>query len=298
MDWQELEAFRILARELHFGRTAERLHLSRGRVSQLIKTLEQRIGAPLFDRTSRRVSLTPIGKRLFADLEPHHLGIVASIARATDAARGIGGTLAVGFSSPLAGEAVLRIADDFRADHPDCEVVICEVQLSDRYGPLRAGELDLALVEFPVDEPDLVSGPAVFFDQRVLAVSTKHRLADRDSVNVEDLKGETSITIAGLPQYFLDDFIPSPSDGTRPIEVATSWQELLTLVAADRGVAVCAAQGAHYYARPTLTYLPFTDTRPVAYGLIWRSSGETAMVRAFTRTAIETTGRSTTRSAH
>ncbi|WP_316522109.1 helix-turn-helix domain-containing protein [Kitasatospora brasiliensis] len=51
----EAEVFLALAEELHFGRTAERLHLTTGRVSQVVRKLERRIGGPLFDRTSRSV---------------------------------------------------------------------------------------------------------------------------------------------------------------------------------------------------------------------------------------------------
>ncbi|MHC8563259.1 LysR family transcriptional regulator [Streptomyces albidoflavus] len=65
----ELEAFLTLAEELHFGRTAERLHVTTGRVSQLLKKLEGRVGAPLFVRSSRTVELTEIGGQLREDLQ-------------------------------------------------------------------------------------------------------------------------------------------------------------------------------------------------------------------------------------
>lgn len=104
MERVELECFLILAAELHFGRTADRMRLSRARVSQLVQRLERRIGAPLFVRTSRRVALTALGKQLRDDLEPHHRAVEAAVARATAAARGIKrgikGVLHVGFSSP------------------------------------------------------------------------------------------------------------------------------------------------------------------------------------------------------
>ena len=60
----EIEAFVTLAEELHFGRTAERLHVSTARVSQAIKRMELRVGVPLFERTSRRVELTAAGRAL------------------------------------------------------------------------------------------------------------------------------------------------------------------------------------------------------------------------------------------
>ena len=61
MEFRELECFVVLSEELHFARTAERLYLSPGRVSQLVRSLETRIGGRLFHRTSRRVRLTPLG---------------------------------------------------------------------------------------------------------------------------------------------------------------------------------------------------------------------------------------------
>lgn len=64
----ELEAFLTLAEELHFGRTAARLHVSTARISQTIRSLELRVGARLFARTSRRVSLLPVGQQLLDDL--------------------------------------------------------------------------------------------------------------------------------------------------------------------------------------------------------------------------------------
>src|SRR5256885_15386204 len=65
---RELETFLVLAEELHFGRTAERLRVSTAQVSQTIRKLERRIGAPLFTPTSRRGELTPGGRQLLADL--------------------------------------------------------------------------------------------------------------------------------------------------------------------------------------------------------------------------------------
>ncbi|MGT2431861.1 LysR family transcriptional regulator [Cupriavidus basilensis] len=61
MDLKQLECFLAVARELHFGRAAETLYMSQSSVSEAIKTLERSLGGQLFDRTSRRVALTPLG---------------------------------------------------------------------------------------------------------------------------------------------------------------------------------------------------------------------------------------------
>src|ERR671921_1643490 len=75
----EVEAFLTLAEELHFGRTAERLHMSTAGVSQAIRKLERRVGVPLFHRTSRQVTLSAVGRQLHDDLRPAWEGVVAEV---------------------------------------------------------------------------------------------------------------------------------------------------------------------------------------------------------------------------
>jgi DNA-binding MarR family transcriptional regulator len=66
VDTADIEIFLTLAEELHFGRTAERLHLTQPRVTRVIAALEGHAGGKLFERTSRKVRLTPLGARLRA----------------------------------------------------------------------------------------------------------------------------------------------------------------------------------------------------------------------------------------
>jgi DNA-binding transcriptional LysR family regulator len=65
-----VQAFLALAEELHFGLTAQRLHVSQPRVSRLIAALERQTGGKLFERTSRKVTLTPLGQQLHTELRP------------------------------------------------------------------------------------------------------------------------------------------------------------------------------------------------------------------------------------
>src|SRR6185369_3531384 len=91
----EIEAFLTLAEELHFGRTAERLRVSTTRISQTIRKLERGIGAPLFDRTSRRVELSPLGRQLYDQIQPAWAQIGAAYSRAVNEGRGRSGTVRV-----------------------------------------------------------------------------------------------------------------------------------------------------------------------------------------------------------
>ncbi len=291
MDWQEIEAFLTVADELHFGRAAERLGLSQARVSQLIKKLERRVGAGLFDRTTRRVGLTPIGERLLADLRPAHQSVLDSLARAQAAGRGISGILHVGFLGPLAGRVLLDVLDTFRTTHPDLEVQLHTTEVDDPCRPLRDGEIDLLLTQLPVTEPDISTGPVVIVEPRVLAISARHPLARLESVSQEVLATEPMLRPAGSPpREWLENAQPWTTPSGRPInrgpEVRT-FQELMTVIAAGQGVCTVAAHNTRYHPRADVAYIPLTDAPPFEFGLVWRTNAETARVLAFA----ETTGR-------
>ncbi len=70
IELREIRTFIVLSEELHFGRAAERLELTPSRISQVVRTLETRLGGRLFDRTSRRVALTPLGEQLLERAGP------------------------------------------------------------------------------------------------------------------------------------------------------------------------------------------------------------------------------------
>ncbi|GAA2120435.1 LysR family transcriptional regulator [Actinomadura napierensis] len=291
MERHEIETFLTLAEELHFRKTSERLALAQGRVSQIVKKLERQIGVPLFERTSRRVALTPAGRAFYNDLKPAYDQVLEAVSTAVAAGRGIAGTLRVGYSTPWCGDLVVRAGDAFRAAHPGCEVHFREIQLNDPYGPLRAGDVDLQLTEFPVDEPDLAAGPVIISEPRALIVPANHPYARRETVSLEDLAAIPLVPIANAPDHWLDHHYPSHTPSGREIPrapAATYWQETLTLVAGGHGAAPAAARAERYHGRPGVAFVPFSDAPPIQYGLIWSATGHNARARSFIETIVRT----------
>jgi DNA-binding transcriptional LysR family regulator len=287
----EIEMFLTLARELHFGRTAEDLGVTQARVSQTIKKLERRIGAPLFVRTTRRVNLTVIGGQLQADLEPAYRGIEDGYAKAVAAARGITGHLRVGFMGPVAGELVLAVTKVFQTQHPDCEVRIHETQIADPCRPLRTGEVDLLLTQLPVKEAGLHAGPVVIREPRLLAVAAGHPFARRKGIYMEDLARVTFFLPAGTPSKdWSESTQPWHTPSGKPIErglTVTTFQELLTLIAGGHGASTVAAHNTRFHPHPDVAYVPILDASPFEFGFVWQISGETSRVRAFTHATNE-----------
>ncbi|WP_018351751.1 LysR family transcriptional regulator [Longispora albida] len=286
----ELETFLTLAADLHFGRTATRLRLTTSRVSQTIKKLERLIGAPLFERTSRRVGLTPLGRQLADDLRPLASRMDEVIRSAMDAARGISGLLRVGYSAQWVGDLTILAADAFSTRYPDCVVQVSEIQLSDPLGQLRDGALDLQISAFPVEEHDITRGPVVFSEPRALIVPSAHPLATCRSVSLEDLAGTPLVSIAGrAPAYWTDFHYPRYTPSGRLIPrgpAAGSWSQMLSYVATGKGVTPASARAAWYHDRPDVAFVPFSDARAIDYGLLWPAARETSRTRDFAETVL------------
>ncbi|MGW1743255.1 LysR family transcriptional regulator [Nocardia sp. NPDC001965] len=295
MERQELEALLTLAEELHFGRTATRLGVSPSRVTQIIQKLERRVGAPLVERTSRRVVLTPIGARLCEDLRPAHRMIESAFARAVSAGRGVSGELRIGYSSPQAVHLVLAAKEALRTTHPDCAVSIQEIQPSDPYGPLRGNQVHIQVTELPVDEPDFTVGPELFTADRALLVPSDHALAHRASVSLEDLAYTTLLTIGGVaPQHWLDYHFPRYTPSGRPIShghAAISWQEIPFLIAEGAGVSMACASAESHVGIPGVTWIPLEEDLPIRFAAIWPRQGTNTLLRTFVTCLYATAGR-------
>ncbi|WP_339130407.1 LysR substrate-binding domain-containing protein [Streptomyces sp. f51] len=285
----ETETFLTLAEELHFGRTAERLRITTGRVSQVIKALERQVGGLLFERTSRSVRLTPVGRQLADDLAPLVAGMEEALRRAADAGRGITGELRAAFLGEWTAPALLRAVGLFGERHPDCRVEVREVQLSNSRASLLDGSIDVLLASFPFD--GMACGPALLRESRVLAVAAGHPLAGEERLSLEVLAEHPVVQYPEVTSVgFKRDRTPDHTPSGRPVPkgpVGGSFSEMLTLVAMGRGVLPVGEHSRQYYPRPDVAYVPLHDARPIERGLVWRESNTSERLRAFVRAATD-----------
>ncbi|MEV3924104.1 LysR family transcriptional regulator [Actinomadura coerulea] len=288
VELRDIEIFLTLAEELHFGRTADRLHVSQARVSQSIAKQERRIGARLFARSSRRVELTPIGAQLHRDLSAGHQRILDGIRAATDAARGTTNSLALGLHGPQAHDCA-HILDLFRSRHPETELLIQEMFFTDPFGPLRDGSVEVATSWLPVREPDLTVGPTVVADPLLLMVADAHPLTARGEVGMEDLADwPLPQSAQPVPEYWLQTLVPTHTPSGRPIRrgpKVSTFQEAAAVVAAGKAICLVHGDAARYYQWPGLRYLPLHDAPIGEWALVWPTAGETSLVCALARAA-------------
>ncbi|MGP3910521.1 LysR family transcriptional regulator [Nonomuraea sp. 10N515B] len=286
MELRDIEIFLTLAEELHFGRTAERLHVTPARVSQAIKKQERRIGAALFERDNRRVALTPIGQQLLDDLKPMYRGLLDGIERAALTARGKTNVLCLGMVNENPQD-LRPLFDAFKSRHPECDLQLRYAGFADPFRLLRSGDIDFLIAWLPVRESDLTVGPVVCTEPVVLVVGPGHRLAGRESVSYEDL-GDEVVFGGARPDYWRNWLVPTHTPSGRLIRVGpivTTSAEMIPLVSNGEAVSPCFAHSIRYYARPDHIYVPIRDAPLARWALIWRTATETALIRDFAETA-------------
>ncbi|MEU8077907.1 LysR substrate-binding domain-containing protein [Catellatospora citrea] len=285
MELRDIEIFLTLAEELHFGRTADRLRVSSARVSQVIKKQERRIGTTLFERTSRRVLLTPAGRRLQQELSVGYRQIMDGIQSVAAEAAGVNGVLTLGAMGPQPW-MIPDLLDLFRSRHPAVEVRHREIQATAPLAEVKAGEVDAALVWLPVREPGITVGPVTHSSPVMLMVGAGHPLAGRETVCWEDLGDCTVLTGTDVPVSMEETFHPRRTPSGRPVArgpVASSWHEQITLVAEGSIVCGVAADAARFYPWPGIVYLPIRDAPPAQWTWVWLTARQTPLIRALSQ---------------
>jgi DNA-binding transcriptional LysR family regulator len=291
LDTRLLRAFVAVAEELNFTRAAERLFVAQQALSSQVRQLESRLGVKLFDRTTRKVSLTDAGERLL----PHAVATLAALdggmSELEAARRAEGATLRVGLSGtamvPAAGETMRR----FAKLHPDVELVVSNTGLNEPAAGLREGRVDVAFVRPPFVD-DGLSMVTVLTEPRYAVLPQDHPLASREYVRPEDVVDEPWIWVEGADPrsrawWSLEEF-----RGGRPLRTGTrinSVEEAFGAVVA--GVAItCQAESAVRAVGsgfPELRFVLLRGAPPAQVAVAWRTAHETELARAFVRTALE-----------
>ncbi|MGW2659347.1 LysR family transcriptional regulator [Nocardia tengchongensis] len=191
MELRQLEYFVAVARERHFGRAAERLHIGQPAVSQQVRRLERELGVELLDRSPRHVRLTVAGESFLPEAE----AVLAAVARAREAVAAHtavrNATLRIGTSAGL-GAHLERVLDEMAAVAPDLGVELVSAPTRVRLEQVAAGELDAAFLRGGADsaglpQPKGLRLTAVWRDPLVAALPARHPLAQNETVTIADL---------------------------------------------------------------------------------------------------------------
>ena len=195
MERRHLHYFVALSEELHFGKAAERLGIATPTLTVQIKAIEQQIGAKLFERDSRNVSLTPVGEALLDEAR----SILQKFASAEDMARRVGrgesGKIEIGFVGSAVHTGVLQHHIwTFREKVPGVELSLSERPMHSIPLLLQEGTLDLGVVRLPIEVPNDLQSLLLHSDEFCIALASRHPLAAATAeISPEALSSEVFI---------------------------------------------------------------------------------------------------------
>lgn len=186
MEFRQLEVFRMIAEELHFGRAAQRLYMAQPSVSHHLQKLEAEVGVRLVHRSSRSVQLTPAGKVFLAELERVFAATERATQLARQAAAGDRGALRIATNYPGSRLLLLPLLEGLRNRDAGLTTMLREMGSPDQLRALLRGDLDLGLVYGPVDDQGIETRHLI--DVPIVAtVRPGHPLAASDTLSLADV---------------------------------------------------------------------------------------------------------------
>ncbi|WP_121007119.1 LysR family transcriptional regulator [Saccharothrix australiensis] len=247
------------------------LRISQPALSRTLEQLEHRLGTRLVERTTRSLSLTEAGQRLWEHAHRILNQVDDALAEASSGPR----PLRVGFGWAALGRHTVPLLRGWRDRHPDTPVRIR--RCDDPEVALRRGEVDVAFLRTTPADPRF-GVRALFREPRLAAVPDRHPLADRDAVSLADLVDQP-VALCATAATTSAELWPS---GARPrtFEVP-GVDEWLTTIATGDAVGVTTEATVHSHPHPGVRYLPLADAGAVTVHLVWPRTPTHPATRAF-----------------
>nr|WP_221229614.1 hydrogen peroxide-inducible genes activator [Niveibacterium umoris] len=268
-----------LARERHFGRAAEKCHVSQPTLSVAVKKLEDQLGVTLFERSAADVKLTEIGARIVAQAERVLLEAqqVREIAEAGKDP--LAGPLRLGVIYTIAPYLLPKLIPLMRERAPRVPLIIQENYTARLAESLKRGELDVIVIALPFVENGIVAQP-VYEEPFRVVMPLGHPWAAKEEVAASHLV-EEPLLLLGAGNCFRDQVLeacprcanPSGLQGLQKTLEGSSLETIRHMVATGVGVTVlpsAAADGLNP-SQGIVEVRPFADPQPHrVVALAWR----------------------------
>ncbi len=279
MTLTELRYIVTLARECHFGRAAEKCFVSQPTLSVAVKKLEEELGVALFERASNEVRVTDIGRQVVTQAER----VLSEAARVTEiAAAGkdpLSGPLRLGCIYTVAPYLLPKLVPLLRASAPSMPLFIEENFTTRLLEKVKHGELDVAIVALPIDEPGLVA--QAVYDEVFRVLFPASYAWNKSKVIDAAWLLDAPLLMLGPGNCFRDQVLDLCSSASRDagnspqVLEGSSLETIRLMVASGVGVTVMPASAVDGISAkdPLLRVRPFADPQPTRrVGLVWRSS--------------------------
>jgi DNA-binding transcriptional LysR family regulator len=291
LELRHLRYFLAVAEELSFTRAAERLHVAQPALSAQVRQLETQLGCNLFDRTTRKVELTPQGRVLAEDARDIIARADRAVARVGATARGERGVLRLGFLLHGAAETGTEILQRFGERFPEIELEsIDATTLEEGQAHVRDHVTDAGFAWLPVLHAQL-DHLVLRAERKCVALHEDHPLAANDEVAADDLRTEPivapweHVTDERTLAYWMSGFRPH---GREPFDPsAKSLDECFARVVQREAVYCVPDSVPRLYVRPHVVFRPIAGVSSAEVALIWRSDTRNPIVERLVAVARE-----------
>ena len=286
---RQLRHFVTVAEELHFGRAATRMHMTQPPLSQSIAGLEELLGAPLFLRNRRQVTLTPAGSAMLPEARRilEEAGALPELVRRI--ASGEAGRLGLSFVTTAGLSVLPAILRRYSAAYPAVRMVLQEATSDVQFGDLLQGRIDAGFVIPPLPLDDLLDYRRIVEEPLILCAPSgleALRAVPRSGpVRLRDLPPLPLVIFPRAVAPALHDAILAcfRAAGVTPVigQEAIQMQTIVSLVSGGMGLALV-PQSVSNLMRPGVEYRALADPTPLAEtGLAWRRDNASPVLKGF-----------------
>ena len=265
-----------------FTRAAARCHVVQSALSHQIARLEKELGTRLFDRTSRRVRLTPAGAAFLPAARQCLDAAERAVAEVAAATGEIRGRLAVGVIPTVAAVDIPAVLDDFRRRHPQVRVGLRVGGSEELIDQVGLGELDVAFLGLPPTAvPRGVAARELASDRLVAVVAPGHPLAGEEDVDLRGLSREAFVDFpAGTAGRAQSDQAFAAAGLGRDVAFEVTAPDLMARLV-RRGLGVALLPSAYAPRLTGVAMIPVTDAPSRVEYVIWSLLGPTPAAAAF-----------------
>ncbi|MCK0106968.1 hydrogen peroxide-inducible genes activator [Marinobacter sp. S0848L] len=283
MTLTELRYVVTLARERHFGRAAERCHVSQPTLSVAVKKLEEELGISLFERSKSSIRVTEVGQRIIDQAQTvlDQVGVIKDLAQ--DGKNQLNSPLKVGAIYTIGPYLFPHLLPELRRAAPEMPLFIEENYTANLRQKLRHSDLDAIIIALPFDEPEVVTLP-LYDEPFVVLLPADHPLTEKDEITAEEM-AEEQLLLLGPGHCFRDqvlescpplvDAVTRRAGESQPglVTEGSSLETIRHMVASGLGITVLplSAATAIKYQEDILAVRPFAAPVPFrTVALAWR----------------------------
>ncbi len=287
MNIEHLREFVCLAQNLNFTAAAKRLFVSQSVLSRHISAMEQELGAKLFIRNQQRVRLTDQGKAFLPDAEKMLEFYDASVVKVTQMGQDADEIIHVGYLYGAVHNFLIDACTSFMVDNSETQLKLQAFEHEDLMHVLEQGDVDVSFtMTFNMPNPSWYSSYLLYRDYHGIIVNEDSHLAQRESLVLSDLEGET-VLIPSLERYqayssFLMHAIQNADPDLDVLDDIYDGNDYVMQARANDYVAIIPSHLDQFYNFEGMSFVPLLEeSLTFDVRMVWKTSRETPTFMRF-----------------